>query len=153
MLHGFSPLVTVVIGSSKLPFAAAEDEAEVAEDQRSPIWSYATRHVAASREEQPGRIRLAVRDALARAGVGAVLGRVRSGRIDVAEGARERSFGPSGADLHATVTINDPAAWHGPLRGSIGLGETYVDGLWETDDLVALLQIAARELRMMDGIR
>ena len=74
-------------------------------------------------------------DAAARAGVGAVLGRVRSGRIDVVEGARERSYGPPDAELRATLTINDAAAWRGPLRGSVGLGEGYVDGLWETDDL------------------
>ena len=94
-----------------------------------------------------------MRDALARAGVGAVLGRVSQGRIEVAEGSRERSFGPADAELTATIRINDPTAWRGPLRGSIGLGETYVDGLWETDDLVALIQIAARELRQMDGVR
>ncbi|HET7509303.1 MAG TPA: cyclopropane-fatty-acyl-phospholipid synthase family protein [Solirubrobacterales bacterium] len=94
-----------------------------------------------------------MRDALARAGVGAVLGRVRSGHIDVIEGSHERSFGPADADLRATVTINDPAAWRNPLRGSVGLGEGYVDGLWETDDLVALIRIAARELHEMDGIR
>jgi cyclopropane-fatty-acyl-phospholipid synthase len=94
-----------------------------------------------------------MRDALARAGVGTVLGRVRSGRIDVVEGARERSFGPADAELRATVKINDPAAWRGPLRGSVGLGEGYVEGLWETDDLVALIQIAARELHEMDGLR
>lgn len=97
--------------------------------------------------------RAGARDALARAGVGAVLGRVRAGRIDVVEGACERSFGPADADLRATLTINDPAAWRGPLRGSVGLGEGYVDGLWETDDLVALIQIAARELRQTDGLR
>ncbi len=45
------------------------------------------------------------------------------------------------------------AAWRGPLRGSVGLGEGYVDGLWETDDLVALIRIAARELRELDGLR
>ena len=94
-----------------------------------------------------------VGDPAARAGVGAILGRVRNGRIDVVEGARERSYGPADADLRATVTVNDPAAWRGPLRGSVGLGEGYVAGLWESDDLVALIQIAARELRQMDGVR
>jgi cyclopropane-fatty-acyl-phospholipid synthase len=92
-------------------------------------------------------------DAAARAGVGAVLGRVSSGRIDVVEGRRERSYGPADADLSATVTINDPAAWRGPLRGSVGFGEGYVEGLWETDDLVALIQIGARELRQLKGVR
>ncbi|MDQ2630799.1 MAG: cyclopropane-fatty-acyl-phospholipid synthase family protein [Actinomycetota bacterium] len=92
-------------------------------------------------------------DGLARAGVGAVLGRVRNGRIEVIEGGRERSFGPPDAELTATVRINDPAAWRDPLRGSVGLGEGYVDGRWETDDLVSLIRIAARELREMDGVR
>jgi cyclopropane-fatty-acyl-phospholipid synthase len=92
-------------------------------------------------------------DSLARAGIGAVLGHVRAGRIDVVEGPRERSFGPEDAALRATITIHDPAAWRGPLRGSVGLGETYVDGLWESDDLVSLIRIAARELRELDGVR
>jgi cyclopropane-fatty-acyl-phospholipid synthase len=51
------------------------------------------------------------------------------------------------------VTVLDPAAWRGPLRGSLGLGEAYVDGLWETDDLVALFRIAAREFARPDGLR
>ena len=59
-----------------------------------------------------------MRDALARAGVGAVLGRVSSGRIDVVEGSRERSFGPPDAELTATVQINDPAALAGGLKVS-----------------------------------
>jgi cyclopropane-fatty-acyl-phospholipid synthase len=94
-----------------------------------------------------------VRDALSRTAVGAVMGRVSAGRIEVVEDDRVRLYGPADSDLRATVTINDPAAWRGPLRGSVGLGETYVDGLWETDDLVALIQIAARELRELDGLR
>ena len=94
-----------------------------------------------------------MRDALARAGLGQVLSRVRSGEIEVVEGGRSRSFGEPGSDLRATVQINDPAAWRGPYRGSVGLGEGYVDGLWETDDLVTLIRIAARELRELDGLR
>jgi cyclopropane-fatty-acyl-phospholipid synthase len=94
-----------------------------------------------------------MKDALARAGFGQVLNRVRSGEIEVIEGGRGRTFGEPGAELKATVQINDPAAWRGPFRGSIGLGESYVDGLWETDDLVSLIRIAARELREMDGLR
>jgi cyclopropane-fatty-acyl-phospholipid synthase len=87
-----------------------------------------------------------VRDRLARAVVCLLLGRLRAGRIEVVEGGRRRGFGPAGAELRATVTIRDPAAWRGPLRGSLGLGEGYVDGLWETDDLVALIRIGARQL-------
>ncbi len=94
-----------------------------------------------------------MRDALSRTAVGTVLGRVSAGRIEVVEDDRVRLYGPADSDLRATVRIHDPAAWRGPLRGSVGLGETYVDGLWETDDLVALIRIAARELRELDGLR
>ena len=94
-----------------------------------------------------------MKDTLARAGIGQVLNHVRAGEIEVVEGGRSRSFGERGADLKATVRINDPAAWRGPYRGSVGLGEGYVAGLWETDDLVTLIRIAARELRELDGLR
>lgn len=94
-----------------------------------------------------------MKDAASRFAIGQVLDRVSAGRIDVVEGDRERSFGPEDAKLRATVRVNDPAAWRGPLRGSVGLGEGYVEGLWETDDLVSLIQIAARELRELDGLR
>ena len=86
-----------------------------------------------------------MRDAVARAAVRAVLTRAKGGEIEVIEGGRSRVFGEP-TDLRATVRIKDPAAWRGPLNGSIGLGESYVDGLWETDDLVALIQILARSL-------
>jgi cyclopropane-fatty-acyl-phospholipid synthase len=94
-----------------------------------------------------------MRDQLARGAVSQVLRRLHSGRIDVVEAGRRRSFGPADAELRATLTIHDPAAWRGALRGSVGLGETYVEGLWETDDLVALIRIAARELRKTGGVR
>ncbi len=94
-----------------------------------------------------------MRDAVSRFAIGQVLDRVSAGRIDVVEAGRERSFGPEDAELRATVRVNDPVAWRGPLRGSVGLGEGYVEGLWETDDLVPLIQIAARELRELDGLR
>jgi cyclopropane-fatty-acyl-phospholipid synthase len=94
-----------------------------------------------------------VRDQLARTAVSQVLRSLRNGRIDVVEAGRERGFGPASAELRARITVHDPAAWRGALRGSVGLGETYVDGLWETDDLVALIRIAARELGEAGGVR
>ena len=83
---------------------------------------------------------------LVRAALRPLLRRIRGGRIEVIEGARRSGFGAPRADLRATVTIRDPAAWSAPLRGSLGLGEAYVAGRWETDDLVALIRIAARQL-------
>jgi cyclopropane-fatty-acyl-phospholipid synthase len=90
---------------------------------------------------------------LSRALASLALRRLRAGRVEVVEGGRRRCFGPPDAPLHATVTIHGRAAWRSLLRGSVGLGEAYVDGLWETDDLVALMRIAARELSRLDGVR
>ncbi len=96
---------------------------------------------------------MSVRDTAARAAVSQVLDRLRSGRIEVVEGGRTLAFGPASAKLRATVAVHDPRAWSGPLRGSLGLGETYVDGFWETDDLVTLIRIAARELQRPGRLR
>jgi len=90
---------------------------------------------------------------LARRAVLLGLARLREGRIEIVEEGRRRCFGPEAAELRATVTIRDAAAWRGPLRGGLGLGEGYLEGRWECDDLVAMLRIAARELNRPGPVR
>ncbi|HET9162001.1 MAG TPA: cyclopropane-fatty-acyl-phospholipid synthase family protein [Solirubrobacterales bacterium] len=94
-----------------------------------------------------------MRDRIARHLVQLLLGRLHVGRIELVEDGRRRAFGPQGAELRATVTVHDPVVWRGALRGSLGLGEDYLDGRWETDDLLALLRIAARELQRPSRLR
>ncbi len=94
-----------------------------------------------------------MRNRLARLVALLLLCRLRAGRIEIVEGGRRHAFGPSDAKLRATVTVHDPVAWRGVLRGSLGLGEDYLDGRWEADDLVALLRIAARELQRPSRLR
>jgi cyclopropane-fatty-acyl-phospholipid synthase len=94
-----------------------------------------------------------MRNRIARLLVLVLLGRLRDGRIELVEGGRRRAFGPADAELRATVTVSDQDAWRGALRGSLGLGEDYLEGRWETDDLVALLRIAARELQRPSRLR
>jgi cyclopropane-fatty-acyl-phospholipid synthase len=81
------------------------------------------------------------------------LRRLHSGRIEVVDGHRRRDYGSPGSELSATVVVNDPTAWRGPLRGSLGLGETYMNGAWDADDLVALIRIAARDLHDREWLR
>ena len=45
-------------------------------------------------------------------------------------------------DLAATVEIHSPRFYRAMLGGSVGLGEAYRDGVWDCDDLVALVRIA-----------
>jgi cyclopropane-fatty-acyl-phospholipid synthase len=81
------------------------------------------------------------------------LSRLRAGRIEVVEDGRRRGFGPSGAGLHATVHVHDPGFWRALLRGSRRLAEAYGAGVWDTDDLVTLVRIVAREMPRVDRWR
>ena len=45
------------------------------------------------------------------------------------------------------------AVWRALLRGGQGLAETYVDGLWDSPDVTAVIEVAARNLHGIDEIR
>ena len=49
--------------------------------------------------------------------------------------------------------MRSPRFYRALLRGSIGLCESYMDGLWECDDLVALTRIAALNVGALDRLR
>lgn len=92
----------------------------------------------------------------ARRGAHSLLGRVRAGRLTLLEDwSGERvSFGRDDTGLRATVTVRSPRLYGMLVSGrSIALGESYADGVWDVDDLVALFRIAARELRRSDRLR
>lgn len=83
---------------------------------------------------------------------------VRDGEITVVDPLGRFVIGdPGGRDgtapLRATVTIRDLRAYGALLRGSIGLAESYRDGWWEADDLVAVVRIAARNIHRGDTYR
>ena len=73
--------------------------------------------------------------------------RIRHGRLTVAlPDGSVRSFGPEDAALRGEMHIHDPAAFSRILvDGETGAGEAYMDGLWSSPDLAALLRLAARE--------
>jgi len=88
---------------------------------------------------------------LARAAVHAAFRRIASGRLEVEEAyARGRTlgFGPEGAPLRGTVVVHDPGFYVRLARdGSIGLGEAYADGQWDSPDVVAPRRSRARAMR------
>jgi cyclopropane-fatty-acyl-phospholipid synthase len=78
---------------------------------------------------------------------------MRSGRLQLVEPGGERlSFG-EGGDLEATIEIHSPAFYRAMLGGSAGLGEAYRDGVWDTDNQVALARIACRNMAPLDRLR
>jgi cyclopropane-fatty-acyl-phospholipid synthase len=82
-----------------------------------------------------------------------LLGRLREGRVEVVAGERARAFGPADAPLSATVRSGDERFLEALPRGSLALADTYADGAWDSDDLVALVRIGARELPRLDRFR
>ncbi len=52
------------------------------------------------------------------------------------------------------MTIRSPSVYARLLRDrSVGMAETYAEGLWDTPDLVTLLRVGAREVNRLDRIR
>jgi cyclopropane-fatty-acyl-phospholipid synthase len=89
---------------------------------------------------------------------------IRDGRLDLVEPAsnqlhsrapshRRLSFGEPDAELSATVKVRSPHFYRAMFGGSVGLGEAYRDGVWDCDDLVALVRIAARNMGFLDRWR
>ena len=79
--------------------------------------------------------------------------RIHHGHVEVRDAGRVHRYGPADAELRVVVSIHSPAAWRAWLRGSTGLAESYANGLWDCDDLVTLVRIAAREMRRYDRPR
>jgi cyclopropane-fatty-acyl-phospholipid synthase len=93
---------------------------------------------------------------VARRAVRAVLARIRSGRIELREtySGQTMRFGPHDATLRAVLHVHDPGFYDAlALRRSVGLGESYAEGLWDSQDLVSLLRIGAREVSRLDPPR
>jgi cyclopropane-fatty-acyl-phospholipid synthase len=90
---------------------------------------------------------------IARTLVSAVLGLLREGRIEVADGSWRRAFGPPTASLRATVRVLDAEFWRALPTGSTRLAECYAADGWDCDDLVSLVRIGARELPRIDVLR
>ena len=81
-----------------------------------------------------------------------MLSRLEFGKLVLAEGDKQWSFG-KGKELCARVSILDSTAYPKILfGGSIGGGEAYVDKLWDVDDLTALVRIMVLNMPLLDRL-
>ena len=72
----------------------------------------------------------------------------------IVEDGRRRLLGKSNErQLRVQVEVHSPHFYRALLRGSVGLCESYMDGLWDCDDLVALTQVAALNVGWLDAGR
>ncbi|HEX5852378.1 MAG TPA: cyclopropane-fatty-acyl-phospholipid synthase family protein [Solirubrobacteraceae bacterium] len=97
----------------------------------------------------------ALTNRLARRVVMRLLRHIHSGQLEIIERDGSLLFGePVGEPpLRAVIHVRSDRFYRSLLRGSVGLCESYMDGLWECDDLVALTRIAALNVGALDRLR
>ena len=79
------------------------------------------------------------------------LRRIVRGSLTVVEDGERRTYG-SGPPA-ATIVVRSARMWRMGLTGSRGLADAYGAGLWDSPDLIALVQLAARNASGLDRIR
>lgn len=80
------------------------------------------------------------------------MGQLEQGQLTVCDGEEVRNFGTD-RDLSAHITVLDQRFYSKViLGGSIGAGEAYIDRLWDTSDLVAVVRVIARNMAMLDRL-
>ncbi len=88
-----------------------------------------------------------------------LLARVTGGTVHLVDPFGEARFGAGDAPgdsprVDVTIRVNDPRVYARVLRqGSVGLGESYADGWWDTDDLSGFLRLAHRNLSRTHTVR
>jgi cyclopropane-fatty-acyl-phospholipid synthase len=99
-------------------------------------------------------------DLLARRAALALLGRIHGGQLELVEAGSSVCLGSvrpahsrAQRPLRAVVRVRSPRFYRHLLRGSRGLCESYLKGLWDTEDLVALTRLAARNAGSLDTLR
>ncbi|MFN8588506.1 MAG: cyclopropane-fatty-acyl-phospholipid synthase family protein [Candidatus Eisenbacteria bacterium] len=99
--------------------------------------------------------RASLAERLARDGVLASLARLRSGALTVAETGHSRTVGDpaAGQGLDAALRVHDPSFWLDVATGgAVGAAESYMRGEWDTDDLVTLVRLLARDRDVLAGL-
>ena len=84
-------------------------------------------------------------NAWARRMVLAKMSRFTKGHLTISDCEQVLEFGREGDSLSAHLKVLDPRFYrYMALGGSLGAAESYIDGLWETDDLTALCRIVVQ---------
>ncbi len=77
---------------------------------------------------------------------------LRGGHLELVCPDQTYGFGDPGAPLRAMAVIHDERFfWRALLGADIGIGESYMDGDWTSPDLVSLVRLAVRNLRLFDA--
>ena len=91
-------------------------------------------------------------DAAARTAAHRLLSRLHGGQLTVVEDGHEERYGTPG-DITARLEVREPRMWRRAIiGGGVGFGEAYIDGLWDSDDIVAVLRLLARNVDRLNRL-
>ncbi len=83
---------------------------------------------------------------------------LRGGALTIIDGDGSHRLGSAElnpGDLRATITVRDPGFWTAVgLGGTVGAGDAYIRGMWEADNLTAVIRLLARNeavIASLDG--
>ena len=78
---------------------------------------------------------------------------LRHGRLLLEDACGRVELGEPGSDLQIHLQVLDAAFYRAIARnGSVGAGESYMDGHWHCDHLVGLIQLLVRNRDLLDGM-
>ncbi|MGL6176051.1 MAG: class I SAM-dependent methyltransferase, partial [Vibrionaceae bacterium] len=81
------------------------------------------------------------------------LNQLQHGFLLLQEGNETLEFGDAACDLKAKIVVHDPRFYRKILLGgSIAAGESWVEGLWSSPDLVSVVRLIARNLPQLDAL-
>ena len=82
------------------------------------------------------------------------LGRLKTGSLRLVEGDSSITFGEKAeAELCASIEVIDGSFYSDiAFGGSVGAGESYMRGSWQSDDLVSLVRILLRNRDVLDNM-
>ncbi len=96
----------------------------------------------------PNRLTRALRSAALKQLAG-----LRHGHVTLEDAGGISEFGAREAPLRARVQVRDAAFYRElALRGSVGAAQGYMEGLWDSDDLVSLVRILVANRELLDGL-
>lgn len=92
-------------------------------------------------------------DSLARRGLLGKLQQLHSGQLTVIDGQQQYRFGKPDVALDVTITVNHPEFYSDlAFGGSVGAGESYIQGNWQCSDLTRLVRLFLRNRDVLDDL-
>jgi cyclopropane-fatty-acyl-phospholipid synthase len=102
----------------------------------------------AVQSQQPGLL-----DGLLQKKVLATMARLEHGHVRLKHNGSTQQLGDATQPVFAELQVLDEAFFGKiALGGSVGAGESYMDGDWRSDDLVALMRLMIRNRDLLDGM-